>query len=696
MTAFVAVCLTLTNPYVFKISGSFLVWVFGILGAATKAWSNADQATSASSAASGATEREHLLDSAEPVGYGSAESDNGEGAQPLGTGQPADASKNRSVRKHAKSSVQSNQSSESEDTATKDQGASARTSTSTAPTVHSPGGGPNPKRGLPIRESHDPAIDGLQESSDSRETVWRYVKPLLQRGAREFRAPSKTMIVIATVLFGLFVAQTVAGIFSAKIASDKAGLSSSQHCGIWQYDDDAGEEAAYREDLLNNYNKEARASQYARTCYNSADPATPFSCNMFYNQSIGYKTLTNQPCPFASPEMCLLGLYSATTFDTGLVDASTIGINAHPPHKIRRKTTCSPLNMSEPYVQPAPSNTNETYRYHYGSKKDNTEYTFETSGHPFHWLAPVYSVNTYFSSLYSSEDYWQPLPSLKPPADSTLTIVFVSSMHIYHTKPSFDPIFYATEPRYIDGYRDPFYYNSDPRARVLACVDKTELCSPDGKTCWSMTAPVPRHMQSPPAYWLTKWSLENSNIYDSLKFRLGTALLAQESISQSISLPLGSNHWQLEASQLFATSLARIQYDAWDIAIGADREKPGYIEVTPDEAKGQLCEIVKTKKENYTNINLLAFLGLPFLAFTVFVLSWDIRTFPRVDAPKGHMVIDVIARWSVNMLAAALVGFCRLVAFVFHVVVDFFKNKKHKRHGGSPEAEHSNPQSTTV
>lgn len=288
-------------------------------------------------------------------------------------------------------------------------------------------------------------------------------------------------------------------------------------------------------------------------------------------------------------------------------------------------------------------------------------------------------LSTYFSSLYHSEDYWQPLPSLKSSPDNTITIVFVSSMHIYHTKPSFDPIFPAQETQYIEGYRDPFYYNSDPRARALACVDNTQMCSPDRKTCWPMTSPVPSHVPSPPSYWLTKWSLENSNIYDSLKFRLGTALLAQESISQSLSLPPSPNQWLLEASQLFATSLARIQYDAWGISIGEDREKAGYVDVTPDEAKDDLCRIIKTKKTNYTNINTAAFYGLPFLALFIFFLSWDVRTFPGVDAPKGVMVIDVIARFMCTLLAAFLVKACRYAVLVFRKTVHYIKSTIRKR-----------------
>lgn len=98
-------------------------------------------------------------------------------------------------------------------------------------------------------------------------------------------------------------------------------------------------------------------------------------------------------CPFVSPELCFDGLYSAITFDTGLVDASIIGINAPHTHKIRRRTSCSPLNMSEPYTKGSEPDTNGMYRYYYGSKDGGRDdYTFQTSGHPFDWLVPVYSV----------------------------------------------------------------------------------------------------------------------------------------------------------------------------------------------------------------------------------------------------------------------------------------------------------------
>lgn len=248
--------------------------------------------------------------------------------------------------------------------------------------------------------------------------------------------------------------------------------------------------------------------------------------------------------------------------------------------------------------------------------------------------------STYFASLYSDRDYWHPLPELKQSNGSTLTIMFISSMHIYHEKPSLDPIFYANEPHYFEDTRKPFYYNPDSRARVLACVDKTEVCSPDGNTCWLMTSSVPPEVQTPPSYWLMRLSLTNSNIYNSIKWRMGTALLAQESISQSVSFYLPHNQWQIEASQLFATSLARIQFDAWSIAQGEDRHRPGYVDMTPDEAKGQLCGLYKFNTLDYTNINF----RLVLLAIVIFFLSLDASIFGlgKMHNPKDLVVSFLI------------------------------------------------------
>ena len=194
-----------------------------------------------------------------------------------------------------------------------------------------------------------------------------------------------------------------------------------------------------------------------------------------------------------------------------------------------------------------------------------------------------------------------------------------------------------------------------------------------------MTSPLPHGLPSSPDYWLMKWSLENSNTYDSIKWRLGTALKAQEFISQSVSRPLSSAQWQVEASQLFATSLARIQYDAWDTATGADRGRPGYVEMTPEEGQGRLCGLYKFKTSDYTNVNLAAFLGIILASFTLCFLTWDPHTiglqyksdFTGVSGSK-YLMIDLI----IGLLAAAILTIRARIVSLYSRTLSWIKSRK--------------------
>ena len=71
MTAFVAVCLTLTSPYVFKIAKSFLVWLMGHLAWLTMRWNDSyvTEPTSSSSSVTGS--RTQLLAS-QDTDYGTS------------------------------------------------------------------------------------------------------------------------------------------------------------------------------------------------------------------------------------------------------------------------------------------------------------------------------------------------------------------------------------------------------------------------------------------------------------------------------------------------------------------------------------------------------------------------------------------------------------------------------------------------
>lgn len=236
----------------------------------------------------------------------------------------------------------------------------------------------------------------VADAGGGREMTSGLLKYLLQESVNVSIPRVTLIIVIISAVFVSFGAQVIAGAFSADIATSRAARSSSTSCGIWEFDDEnAGDEAAARSDIY-NYQKEARTGDYAQNCYNSLTATDSTRCDFFYNSSIGFTSKSFDSCPFKSQDLCRGGLYSAATFDTGLIDAGNIGVNSKITHKFRRRTTCSPLNMDEPYVRKSlPNDT--TYRYHYGSINDENgtptkNHTYETSGTPFKWLAPVYSL----------------------------------------------------------------------------------------------------------------------------------------------------------------------------------------------------------------------------------------------------------------------------------------------------------------
>ena len=371
MLAVVVASLTITNPYVFKIVNNFLIWLFRRLGWLAAAWRKANTSEPPSEQPGVTTS---LLRPSSGNGPTSSPGEGQHHNSPVAEPGPSSSDEHGQVNK-------------------------ARTPDAAVPNepnVREPGlqngstVSPAPGNTRQSKYGTETISDILSNSNDSREVAWNLTRYSLDRLKKQTESPAIVLVVIMTIFFGIFVAQVVASTFSAKIASDRAGLASSQHCGIWQFDDKAGKEAADRDDRY-NYQKEARASQYARTCYNAPNPDDPFSCRIFYNQSIEFDTKTDQPCPFASSELCSGGLYSAVSFDTGLIDASVIGVNAPVTHKFRRTTSCSPLNMSKPYIESSEGTSNTDYHYYYGPK-DDIEYTFNSSGQPFEWLVPVYSV----------------------------------------------------------------------------------------------------------------------------------------------------------------------------------------------------------------------------------------------------------------------------------------------------------------
>jgi len=337
------------------------------------------------------------------------------------------------------------------------------------------------------------------------------------------------------------------------------------------------------------------------------------------------------------------------TFDTGFVDANSIGINDPYGYKFRRSTTCTPLNTEHPYVHNETANGTAAFTYYYG-ETGNKSYTYHSTGDPFNWLSPNYHIrlvihvhqrhgalgphllgtdtatSIQFTSRYANTSNWKPIPALNRPPNTTLTIMFITPMHIRYLHPSNDPIFTVNKEE-LEGSFPIYYKKHDAKYRVLACIDSHEICSPDER-CSSMTDLHSANMNEsttfPPQYWLMKWSLEHSDIYHSIAKRLGAALVARHAISQYTSMPLSDRHWVVEARRLFETSLARIQLDAWGIGSGEDRVYKGedwYHDEKP-AAVGDLCGIIKFQSTGYINIGIWIFCLVIMVMLLVWFLNW--------------------------------------------------------------------------
>lgn len=443
-----------------------------------------------------------------------------------------------------------------------------------------------------------------------------------------------------------FIGWAIAASYSTAIPATKSGLSGSHPCGVWTLKPDVTDRERDVDDL-DQTQKEIRAGQYARDCYGDQSIVRPGRCNFFENQTISYTTDVKQPCPFKDPSFCN-GAYTAVRFSTGLIDAEVLGINSPRVPKFNRTTICVPLNMKRGFIKRVPPDNQFRFDYFLGStngSRGTTDYTFRQFGDPFKWDVPAYSVSAYESTPYPHHDYWLPLPELDRADHTYLTIMFIASCRIIYTGSSEDYIFHSNMP-FLDSGK---YWNPDPRARPLACVDSIEVCSSD-HNCSNIDQQHEKHEKE---YEFVRSALRKSTTFQSIRFRLGTALVAQEKVGDFVSLPLADDQWVVESKSLFETSLSRIQHDALDIATGVGhKDDPGpYRDETLDWARGRLCGIYKFQlPQGYTNLNLLATVGFVLLVVALIVLA--LQTPVEFDEEKktwfrGRYMVFELAVWTV-------------------------------------------------
>lgn len=225
---------------------------------------------------------------------------------------------------------------------------------------------------------------------------------------------------------------------------------------------------------------------------------------------------------------------------------------------------------------------------------------------------------------------WNPIAAFNYQNYEVTSLLLIQSQNNYHKTSRDDPVFPAklqVEPP-VRPY--PLFYNDDPVATALACVDSVSVCHANGELCWSkVNNPInelPSHKEKT-GYYMLDIALMRSNICNGVLLRGGSSLDAQSkmqaNLSVPLSLPLAPEQWKVEVRALFKASLARIQIDLRDYMRGAAANVAGFQDHT-ESGYAEMCGAYKFRTVGWTNINAWAFWLLIILVVIVYFLSWEL------------------------------------------------------------------------
>lgn len=223
-----------------------------------------------------------------------------------------------------------------------------------------------------------------------------------------------------------------------------------------------------------------------------------------------------------------------------------------------------------------------------------------------------------------------------------ITLLLFQSQKNYHTTPQHDPIFPAEQSTPPSPGRPSLYFNNDPIATALACVDNTQLCDASGKACFEdIYHPSPELPDEDEGigYYMLIQALVDSSIFQSIQLLGGRALVAATKLERSFSLPLAEEQWKIEVDNLFAASLVRPQITLRDYIRGTAAHDPEYADRTQGGMHG-MCYAYKFPGRGWRNVSVWGMVLIVLLAFLILVLSIEVEVI-SVDVFQS---VEVVGR----------------------------------------------------
>jgi hypothetical protein len=389
-------------------------------------------------------------------------------------------------------------------------------------------------------------------------------------------------ILLSIIPLTIGVGFIVAGIEITSISAGDAAANQvkiiPENCGNTFWNATTQAEDVFYATWLTENGRDAKT--YVQSCYgNSSAQQDPSACSSYPVRQIPYTSSDSQPCPF-NDTMCILGPNTAFMLDTNLLDSQgIIGINAPVPNRIsvRKVITCSVLDSSD-YSNHTTLNGSEYHHLYYGEFPPSA-YTWQYSdsaatdgfGYQVLYICYIYFLASHADMSCSPvihypnrSNSWFPIPELLlTDADESIYIMSANSLNYLDV---------VDDPMYSAHILDQFtgYYRPDNFYQVLGCAEQYQICGSGMVTnCtqldsrWHVFQQLPEMDLNPAQLAIAEQFLNISteaNIFTSV-FGIGSsALLARDQVfSDILSGSLPSNQWQLEAENIFAMSLARMQ-----------------------------------------------------------------------------------------------------------------------------------------